>query len=72
MSKFKDRDFVCKHMMLRKQDLVKAIHDKQLKTVDDVQDETGAATICGACYDDVEEILHEELEKERKLKLLRG
>jgi len=65
MSKFGDRDFVCKHMMLRKQDLVKAIHEKELKTVEDIQDETNAATICGSCYDDLEEILHEELEKKK-------
>ncbi len=63
MSKFGDRDFVCKHMMLRKQDLVKAIHEKNLKTVEDIQDETNAATICGSCYDDLEEILQEELQK---------
>lgn len=66
MSKFEDRDFVCKHMMLRKQDIVKAIHELNLKNMDDVQDETGAATICGACYDDVEEILHEELKKQKE------
>ncbi|MGQ1786621.1 MULTISPECIES: (2Fe-2S)-binding protein [unclassified Saccharicrinis] len=63
MSKFGDRDFVCKHMMLRKQDLVKVIHEKDLKTVEDIQDETNAATICGSCYDDLEEILQEELKK---------
>ena len=63
MSRFEDRDFVCKHMLLRKQDLVKAIHEKELKTVEDIQDETNAATICGSCYDDLSEILEEELKK---------
>ena len=63
MSKFEDRDFVCKHMLLRKQDLVKAIHEKGLKTVEDIQDETDAATVCGSCYADIEEILEEELKK---------
>ncbi len=66
MSKFEDRDFVCKHMLLRKQDLVKAIHEKGLKTVEDIQDETDAATICGSCYADIEEILEEELKKGEK------
>ncbi len=62
---FEDRDFVCKHMMLRKGDLVKIIHEKDLKTMDDVQDETNAATICGSCYADLEEILEEELKKKK-------
>ncbi|WP_075590090.1 (2Fe-2S)-binding protein [Labilibacter marinus] len=63
MSKFEDRDFVCKHMMLRKIDLVNTIHEKNLKTVEDIQDETNAATICGSCYDDLSDILEEELKK---------
>ena len=65
MSKFEDMDFVCRHMMLSKQDLVKVIHEKGLKTMDDIQDETGAATICGSCYADLEEILEEELKKNK-------
>ncbi|TLX78285.1 (2Fe-2S)-binding protein [Labilibacter sediminis] len=63
MKMFEDRDFVCKHMLIRKRDLVKTIHEKGLKTMDDVQDETNIATICGSCYADVEEILEEELKK---------
>ncbi|MCW3804876.1 (2Fe-2S)-binding protein [Plebeiibacterium marinum] len=60
---FEDRDFVCKHMMLRKGDLLKVIREKDLKTMDEVQDETNAATICGSCYADIEEILEDELKK---------
>ncbi len=63
---FEDRDFVCKHMMLRKGDFVKIIHEKGLKTMDEVQDETNAATICGSCYADLEEILEEELKKKKE------
>jgi len=66
MSKFEDRDFVCKHMLLRKMDLVRIIKEKGLKTMDEVQDETNAATICGSCYADIEEILEEELKKNRE------
>jgi NAD(P)H-nitrite reductase large subunit len=62
---FEDRDFVCKHMLLRKIDLVKIIHEKGLKTMEAVQDETNAATICGSCYADIEEILEEELKKNK-------
>ncbi len=65
MSKFEDRDFVCKHMLLRKADLIKVIHEKNLTTMDEVQDETDVATICGSCYADIEEILEEELEKKK-------
>jgi NAD(P)H-nitrite reductase large subunit len=62
---FEDRDFVCKHILLRKGDLVKAIHEKNLKTMEEVQDETNVATICGSCFADIEEILEEELRKKR-------
>jgi NAD(P)H-nitrite reductase large subunit len=60
---FEDRDFVCKHILLRKKDLVKVIHEKNLKTMEEVQDETNVATICGSCFADIEEILEEELKK---------
>jgi len=63
---FEDNDFVCKHMMLRKKELVRLIREKGLKTMDEIQDETNAATICGSCYADLEEILEEELNKEKK------
>ncbi len=63
---FEDRDFVCKHMLVRKQDLVRIIHEKGLKTMDEVQDETNVATICGSCYADIEEILEEELKAAAK------
>lgn len=60
---FEDNDFVCKHMLIRKRDLVRIINEKKLKTMDEIQDETNIATICGSCYADVEEILEEELKK---------
>ncbi len=63
MSKFEDRDFVCKHMLLRKEALVKIIHEKNLTTMEEIQDETDVATICGSCFADIEEILEEELKK---------
>lgn len=39
----------------------KAIEDGA-KTVDDIMEDTSAGTICGACIDEIEEIL-EELKK---------
>lgn len=31
------------------------------KTVDDIMEATGAGTICGACIDEIEEVLQEEV-----------
>ena len=53
-------------MQLRKSDIVKVIRDKQLTTFAQVQDETDAATICGSCAEDIEQILQEELELRKK------
>lgn len=36
-----------------------AVRAKQLKDIDEVGDETEAGTNCGACYEDIEEILKE-------------
>jgi nitrite reductase (NADH) large subunit len=63
MTDFEDNDIVCRHMQLTKADIVKVIRDKQLKTFEQVQDETDAATICGSCAADVEAILEDELKK---------
>jgi NAD(P)H-nitrite reductase large subunit len=54
-------NYVCRHLQLRKSDIVKVIRDKQLSTFEQIQDETDAATICGSCADDIHEILKEEL-----------
>jgi NAD(P)H-nitrite reductase large subunit len=54
-------NYVCRHMQLRKSDIVKVIRDKQLSTFEQIQDETDAATICGSCAEDIQEILKEEL-----------
>jgi len=42
-----------------KSEIVKAIREKGLKTVEEVQDATEAGTVCGGCVDDIEEILRE-------------
>jgi len=38
---------------------VKAIREKHLKTVEEVQEATQAGTVCGGCIPDIEEILSE-------------
>lgn len=58
---FGDNDFVCRHLQLTKADFIKVIREKQLTTVEEIQDETDAATICGSCMSDIEAILEEEL-----------
>jgi len=62
---FEESDFVCRHLRLTKTDILKAIRDKGLTSFTEIQDETDAGTICGTCVADVEEILEEELERQR-------
>lgn len=42
-----------------KSEIEKAIKEKNLKTVEEVQEETEAGTVCGSCIPDIEEILDE-------------
>ena len=60
---FDDNDFVCRHMQLTKEDIIKVIREKNITSFDDLQDETDVATICGSCAADIEEILEEEIAK---------
>ncbi|MGZ2369520.1 (2Fe-2S)-binding protein [Ancylomarina sp. YFZ004] len=48
---------ICSCMDLYKNELVKVIKEKDLKTVEEVGDETQAGTICGECVDDIQAIL---------------
>ena len=63
MNNFEDNDIVCRHLQLTKAEIIKAIREKRLTTLEDVQDETDAATVCGSCVADVETILEDELRK---------
>lgn len=62
---FEDNDFVCRHLKLTKADIVKEIREKGFTSFSEIQDETDAGTICGSCVADIEEILEEELERQR-------
>jgi nitrite reductase (NADH) large subunit len=55
-------------MQLTKADILKAIREKNLTTFEQIQDETDAGTICGNCTADIEEILEEELKRQRSEK----
>jgi NAD(P)H-nitrite reductase large subunit len=46
-------------MDVYKSTIVKAIKEKNLKTVEEVGEETEAGTVCGQCQDDIQEILDE-------------
>lgn len=50
---------ICTCMGITKGEIVKAIKEKGLKTVEEVQDATEAGTVCGGCVPDIEEILKE-------------
>ena len=50
---------ICTCMDVYKSTIVKAIKDKNLKTVEEVGEETEAGTVCGQCQDDIKEILVE-------------
>lgn len=50
---------ICNCLSIMKSEIVKAIKDKGLHTVEEVQDETNAGTVCGSCIPDIEDILNE-------------
>ena len=50
---------ICHCSGVMKSEIVKAIKEKHLQTVEDVQEATEAGTTCGGCIPDIEEILDE-------------
>lgn len=52
-------DIICSCMEITKGELEDAIKNKNLKSVQQVQDETEAGTVCGACVDDIYILLEE-------------
>jgi bacterioferritin-associated ferredoxin len=50
---------ICHCMEVYKSEIVKAIKEKGLKTVEEVGEETNAGTGCGGCQDDIQAILDE-------------
>jgi NAD(P)H-nitrite reductase large subunit len=60
-----DTDFICRHLQITKGEMQKIIREKGLTSFTEIQDETDAGTICGTCVADIEELLAEELERQR-------
>lgn len=58
-----EEEYVCKHMQLTKEDLVKVIREKNITTFAKLQDETDVATVCGGCKSAVIKILEDEIDK---------
>ncbi len=50
---------ICHCNNIMKSEIVKAIKEKGLTTVEQVQDATTAGTVCEGCVPDIEEILGE-------------
>jgi NAD(P)H-nitrite reductase large subunit len=50
---------ICNCNEIYKSEIVKAIKEKGLKTVEEVGEATGAGTVCGGCQDDIQDILDE-------------
>lgn len=55
----KDDILICNCNEIYKSEIVKAIKEKGLKTVEEVGEETTAGTVCGECLDDIQAILDE-------------
>ena len=51
---------ICTCLDMCKSEIVAAIREEGLKTVEEVGDETEAGAVCGSCIDDIQEILDEE------------
>ena len=50
---------ICNCNEIYKSEIVKAIKEKGLKTVEEVGEATTAGTVCGQCQDDIQDILDE-------------
>ena len=54
-----DNPMICPCMDLTRNDIIEGIKKYECKTTDDVADAIEAGAVCGACIDDIQEILDE-------------
>lgn len=60
----KDNDeIICNCMQISRGEIIEAIEEGGLKTIEAVGDETEAGTVCESCHDDIQEILDEYYKK---------
>ncbi len=50
---------ICTCTGVTRGEIIKAIKEKGLQTVEEVQEATEAGTVCGSCIPDIEDILKE-------------
>jgi len=55
----KEDPIICTCMEITKSQIENAIREKNLRSIEAVQDETTAGTVCGACVDDIYIMLEE-------------
>jgi len=58
-TKMEEDIIICNCNEIYKSEIVKAIKEKGLTTVDEVGDATTAGTVCGSCKEDIQDILDE-------------
>ncbi|MGD9901055.1 MAG: (2Fe-2S)-binding protein [Spirochaetales bacterium] len=58
MDTFEDmEEMICPCYDLKLKDIVKAIKEQNITTVEELGEVTGAGTLCGSCLEDLEEII---------------
>jgi len=50
-------DMVCNCNQISRAEIIQAIKEKGLKTVEEVGEATTAGTVCGGCQEEIQEIL---------------
>lgn len=52
-------DVICNCMQITRGEIIEAISDGGLKTIDAIGEEIEAGTVCESCHDDIQDILNE-------------
>lgn len=52
-----NNEMICPCYGLTKQDLIDAIEENGITTLEELMEVTGAGTVCGACMEELEEIV---------------
>ena len=60
---YPDENIICTCMNVSEHEILDAIKNKKARTVDEIQEITGAGTSCGSCIYEIEAILERELKK---------
>ena len=57
-----DSEIICNCMEITRGQIVAAIKEKGCKTVEDIQRETEACTVCMSCENDIQDIINEHIQ----------